>query len=106
MNEEFVYKRLLQLRLDKDLSARDMSLSLGQGENYINQIDAKLHLPSWPMFFEICNFFHITPSQFFDIDLEHPIQLQELMDVAKKLDAKDLATLKDVATSLSEKYSR
>ena len=36
--EEFI-QRLVQLRLNKDVSARDMSLSLGQSPNYINGIE-------------------------------------------------------------------
>ena len=38
---EFFYKRLAELRLQKGVSARDMSLSLGQSESYINKIENK-----------------------------------------------------------------
>lgn len=43
MYEEFVPKRLAKLRLQKGVSARDMSLSLGQANNYINNIKTKNH---------------------------------------------------------------
>ena len=33
------YKRLTQLRNKQGISARDMSLSLGQSESYINKIE-------------------------------------------------------------------
>jgi len=34
--EDFVPERLAKLRMQKGVSARDMSLSLGQANNYIN----------------------------------------------------------------------
>ena len=38
MYEDFVPERLAKLRTQKGVSARDMSLSLGQANNYINNI--------------------------------------------------------------------
>ena len=46
MYEEFTQNRILKLRMQKGVSARDMSLSLGQNSNYINQIENKKALPS------------------------------------------------------------
>ena len=37
--EEFLPQRLTQLRMQRNVSARDMSLSLGQANNYINSIE-------------------------------------------------------------------
>ena len=46
MYEEFTQNRIAQLRMQKNVSARDMSLSLGQNNSYINQIEnKKAHLP-------------------------------------------------------------
>lgn len=39
MFEELFYQRLAQLRAEKGVSARDMSLSLGQRAGYINALD-------------------------------------------------------------------
>ena len=44
-------KRLAELRLLKGISARDMSLSLGQSANYINAIESNKSLPSMKNFF-------------------------------------------------------
>ena len=38
MYENFVPERLAELRTRKGVSARDMSLSLGQANNYINNM--------------------------------------------------------------------
>ena len=46
MYEEYTQNRIAQLRIQKGVSARDMSLSLGQNEGYINQIENRRALPS------------------------------------------------------------
>ena len=53
------YKRLTQLRNKQGISARDMSLSLGQSESYINKIENGKALPSMSAFFYICDFLKI-----------------------------------------------
>ena len=44
-------ERLTELRMEKGVSARDMSLSLGQSESYINKIENRRTLPSMAGFF-------------------------------------------------------
>lgn len=66
MYEEFTQNRIAQLRMQKNVSARDMSLTLGQNNSYINQIENKKALPSLQGLFYICEYFGITPQQFFD----------------------------------------
>ena len=51
MYEDFVPERLAKLRALKGVSARDMSLSLGQANNYINNIENKKSLPAMQSFF-------------------------------------------------------
>lgn len=51
MYEDFVPERLAKLRTQKGVSARDMSLSLGQANNYINNIENKKSLPAMQSFF-------------------------------------------------------
>lgn len=50
MYEDFVPERLAKLRTQKGVSARDMSLSLGQANNYINNIENKNHFPLCSLF--------------------------------------------------------
>ena len=85
--EEFTQNRIAQLRIQKGVSARDMSLSLGQNSSYINQIENKKALPSLQGLFYICEYFDITPQQFFDVSNDSPVELAELTEKLKKLDA-------------------
>lgn len=64
--ESKLVKRLIELRLKQGVSARDMSLSLGQSESYINKIENNKSLPSITVLFEIMRYFKITPLEFFD----------------------------------------
>ena len=43
---EWFYRRIADLRAQTGVSARDMSLSLGQSESYINKIENRRTLPS------------------------------------------------------------
>lgn len=62
MYEDFVPERITQLRTKKGVSVRDMSLLLGQANNYINNIENKKSLPA---IFYICEYLGITPKEFF-----------------------------------------
>ena len=59
--EEFFRQRLAQLRMAKGISARDMSLSLGQSQSYINKIENGMTFPSMQNFFYICEYLGISP---------------------------------------------
>lgn len=91
--EVFVPERIAQLRLQKNVSARDMSLSLGQAANYINSIENRKALPSMQSFFYICEYLGVTPQEFFDEGNACPVRLRELMDEAKHLDDNALGHL-------------
>ena len=103
MYEEFTQNRITQLRMQKGVSARDMSLSIGQNKSYINQIENKKALPSLPVLFYICEYFNITPQEFFDESNSYPDQLSELMQDLKKLDAGALAHISGLVKELISK---
>lgn len=85
MYETFFCERLAQLRLEKGVSAREMSLALGQSESYINRIENNQMLPSLTVFFYICDYFHITPKEFFENDPEIDLEYIELARNLKQL---------------------
>ena len=91
--EEFISKRTAILREQKRVSARDMSLSLGLGEAYINHIENKSNMPSMKGLYYICEFLGISPKDFFDDGTEAPELILELVDVCKRLDRKSLENL-------------
>ncbi len=98
---EWFYKRLTQLRMQKGVSARDMSLSLGQSESYINKIENKRTLPSMTGFFYICDYFGITPEEFFCIDNPSPSLTQELTSEIQKLSLHQAEHILEVVKDLN-----
>lgn len=78
--------RLAQLRQQRGVSARDMSLSIGQNAGYINNIESGKALPSMGNFFYICEYLNITPSAFFDMNAKDPETLSSLFEKLKQLD--------------------
>lgn len=82
---EWFYKRVSQLRIQKGVSAREMSLSLGQSESYINKIENKRTLPSLTGFIYICEYFNITPQEFFNVNESNPKKTKELLKEIEKL---------------------
>lgn len=105
MYEDFFCERLSQLRREKEVSARDMSLSLGQNVNYINTIENHNSLPSMTAFFYICDYLRITPSQFFDDSISYPAQVQEILEGLKDLTKEELDAVQSVVRVLSKKAS-
>ncbi len=78
--------RLAQLRNKKGVSARDMSLSIGQNPGYINNIESGKAMPSMTCFFYICDYLGISPKDFFDNASAEPEKIKQLTDYLKKLD--------------------
>ena len=103
MYDKIFPQRLAQLRTSKGISARDMSLSLGQNPGYINTIENGKAFPTMTNFFYICEFLHITPKEFFDTDSKNPEKIQILTEKLKQLDDSQLDSLTNLVTSLTAK---
>lgn len=93
--------RLSELRIQKGVSARDMSLSLGQNSGYINHIENDQTLPSMTVFFNICEYFSITPQQFFSFDQSSPALSNEIINGLNNLTREELESLCVIIHSLS-----
>ena len=93
-------RRLAKLRICRNVSARDMSLSIGQSAGYINNIENGINFPSMTMFFYICDYLEISPKDFFDSDTDNPVKLLELSEAAKVLTDEQLDHLIAIAKGL------
>ncbi len=92
--------RLAKLRIDFDISARDLSLSIGQNEHYINQIENHYFYPSMQSFIYICEYLNITPRQFFDIEIEYPQKINLILEHASEMSTSNLELMLLLALSL------
>ena len=100
MYEEDFSARLAKLRIKKGVSARDMSLSIGQNAGYINNIENGKALPSMSSFFFICEYLNISPQEFFDTASQQPEELRILINNLKKLDARQLKNISEIVEGL------
>lgn len=102
MTEKDFSLRLAKLRGEKGVSARDMSLSMGQNPGYINNIESGKSMPSLAGIFFICEYLGITPKDFFDLDSSNPSKAKELFDIAKALNSEQLDNLISLAKGLKK----
>ena len=103
MEEKDFALRLATLRTKKGVSAHDMSLSIGQNPGYINNIESGKSSPSLAGIFYICEYLGITPSEFFDIDVENPEKLKGIIEDLKRLNDKQLDTIATLVKDLINK---
>jgi len=99
---DFLSKRITQLRMTKGTSARDMSLTLGQGAGYINSIENKNSMPSMHVFYFICEYFKITPKDFFDADSASPNKLNKLTADMKSLTPEQLDNIARIVQDIKK----
>lgn len=100
INENKFGKRLAQLRLSTSTSARDMSLSLGQSESYINKIENGKSFPSMQTFFYICDFLKITPEEFFNYENQNSIEMKSMIENLGKLSPEQFSNISDIVEDL------
>lgn len=92
--------RLARLRTEKGLSAREMSLQMGQNPGYINNIETGKSTPSLSGIFYICEFLGVTPSEFFDLGTDNPGKINDIVNDLKHLDSAQLDVIAALAKSM------
>ena len=102
MYESFVKERITQLRLKKGVSEYQMSYDLGHSRGYIYNISSGKALPPLKEFFAICDYFEITPQQFFDDSTQHPALMQQAITGMAQLDEADLQLVLDLIRRLEK----
>ena len=90
MDIEFVRERITQLRIAKGVSEYKMSYDLGHSRGYINNISSGKTLPSMTEFLAVCEYFEITPGEFFDERHRDPKLTREVLSALEELDEEDL----------------
>ena len=98
MTAEFVRERISQLRVQKGVSEYKMSYDLGHSRGYINNISSGKSLPSMTEFFAICEYFGISPQDFFDHATPPPKNLKRATELLQELSPEHI----DLLISLME----
>jgi len=86
-------ERLRFLRNRKGISAREMSIALGQNVNYINLIENGKRLPSLQGFFSICTYLSISPEDFFGETNEWGRGARQMPEIFSRLHREQLLAI-------------
>lgn len=101
MDENYIRKRITELRIQKNVSEYKMSIELGHSKGYIQSISSGRALPSMVEFFAICEYFDITPLEFFSNVSENILIQKELETEISIMSKKDLELLTEIAHRLN-----
>ena len=90
MYDEFVRNRITQLRMQKGVSEYQMGYDLGHSRGYIYNISSGKSLPPLQELFAICDYFGLTPAEFFDDKTDNPELIKKAVDGMKQLNDDDM----------------
>ena len=103
MYEKFVRDRITQLRLQKGVSEYQMSYDLGHSRSYVYNISSGKALPPLKEFFAICDYFEITPQQFFNESEQNPELIQKALTGMRQLSEDDMLMLLGIINRMLKK---
>lgn len=103
MDKMFIKERYANIRNAHNISARKLSMELGQSSEYINQIETGKNMPSVEGLINFCEYFNITLTEFFNEELKYPIQYKDIIEELNKLDALELEQIINLIKLINSK---
>ena len=100
MTVEFIRNRITQLRMLKGVSEYRMSYDLGHSRGYVNNISSGKSLPSMMEFLAICEYFDISPEEFFNEKNTDPKLSNKILQQTASLDQEDL----DLISTIMDRF--
>ncbi len=101
--DNYIRNRITELRMVKEVSEYKMSYDLGHSRGYINNISSGKSLPSMSEFLAICDYFNITPSDFFNDSCKSPMLVSEILDEIQEMEEDDLRLVLDLIKRMQRK---
>lgn len=87
MDKSFISMRYARIRMAHNISARKLSLELGQSTEYINQIENGKNMPSIDGLLNFCEYFDISLGEFFEENYEYPAEYKKIIAELNKMDS-------------------
>ena len=103
MEASFVRERITQLRMAKGVTEYKMSYDLGHSRGYINNITSGKALPSLTELFAICDYFEITPVEFFSETVSNPKLQKTVIADMERLSEKGLLLVQALVERMLQK---
>lgn len=93
LNPRFVADRITRLRMEHNISEYQLSLELGFSKGYIQAISSGNILPSLGSLYKICEYFEITPAQFFSGKTDDTKLIEDLTSAIREMSPEEQYTL-------------
>lgn len=103
MDENYIRRRITELRIQKNVSEYKMSMDLGHSKGYIQSISSGRALPSMSEFLAICDYFDIAPLEFFNDEGKNILIQKELDKEISAMSESDLKLMTELARRLNKK---
>lgn len=97
----FIRKRIIELEKSSNLSERKLSIELGYNPSYLKEIKSGRSNPSLEALLNICEYFNITPLEFFDTELTNPVIFKEIYMELKRLCNDDMDKFLNILKNIS-----
>ena len=88
--------RYARIRNAHKISARRLSLELGQSTEYINQIENGNALPSLEGLFNFCDYFGMSLGEFFEEKFNFPVEYGEIIAELNKMDTQEIGIVYEI----------
>lgn len=93
LDKKFIAERITKLRMEHSISEYQLSLDLGFSKGYIQAISSGNILPSLGSLYKICEYFEITPEQFFSGKSTDSKLLKDLFNAIREMTIEEQYTL-------------
>lgn len=103
MKNNFIADRITELRMQKGISEYKMNRDLGQSKSYIGMIVSGKANPSIAGLLAICDYFNISPVEFFDSELKE--DTVNLVKAINKLPDEKQKAIFEVVTAFVDQQS-
>ncbi len=103
MDKNFIKERYAKIRLAHRLSARKLSLELGQSTEYINQIETGKSMPSIEGLINFCDYFNLNLGEFFDEEMKFPVEYKKIINELDKMDILEINQIYELLKLINSK---
>ena len=71
---------------------------------YINQLESGRLTPSLDFILNFCDYFNISPSEFFDAETKYPIETKKIIEELNNLSQEDVTLILDLLKLVNKKW--
>lgn len=103
---QFLREKITRLRLEKDISEYKLSLAIGKSKTYIQAVTSGKSLLSFDAFFDICDYFNLTPEEFFTQEPTDSARLRKLRRDLGNLSDEDLLLVENLVERLGRENAK